>query len=347
MSKKDIIVLSWNGLNDVGGVERVMQLVTDTLSEKFEVGLIDDKYCRDKYPKRYRLLGNTRIGQMILLSYAAHKMKTKNDILIGNGFNAPFVKKEFNFAHGTMYLLKKKLRQFPFGGSTIFEILSMKSSKHIIAVSLEAKETLIKKYHINKEKITVLNNCVNDDKFYPAITSDSNKKCHIIFVGRLEERKGYKTLLLLAQLIENRNDVDLSIATPDTMNVEIFESLKNTKLYIKLKYDEMNDFYNSGNVMFFPSISEGFEMVTLECLSSGVPVVCYGAGAGGEILKKSGPGVYLAKGQPNDELVNEFIKISSEYNSIEAKRTVHDWISANYGVQNYKNELLKIVSKLA
>ena len=339
---KKVSIISWNGINDVGGVERVMQLISEILSDLYEITIIDKEYCVKNVPK-LSFLAKNKIGKMVLASIVAGKLK-KDSLLIGNGFNAPFVYKDINFAHGTMYSLKKRINKFPWGGSSIFEKISMLNSKIILAVSEDAKESLIQNYNINKNKVRILNNCVDGERFFPVFTQDK-ERTNIIFVGRLEERKGVADVLKLAEHIEKCDNIKLYIATPDEENIDEFINFSNTEIKLGLSYDQMNEFYNMGNCMYFPSKSEGFEMVTLEALCAGVPVVCKGVGAGGEIMNKGGKGVYFAEDHI-DDLIKQLIKLKNEYDNNDKKNELHDWVVEEYGKQKYNKRIKEIISEM-
>lgn len=343
MKKEAISIISWYGTSDVGGVERVVRLLMDIFSEYYEVELIDGNKCVKEFPIAKKLC-NTNIGRMLVASFVAKSRKSADRIIIGNGFNAPFIKKDINFAHGTMYSLKKRLGQFVWGGSSVFEMISMKKTDRIIAVSSEAKASLVKDYHIDERKITVVNNCVDDKLFYPKSKELNSAQNVILFVGRLETGKGLKDLIELAKFLEQQEKFYLKIATPSNENIELFSGLRNTVVFPNLRYEEMNNFYNSGDVMYFPSKSEGFELVTLECLCAGIPVICFGVGAAGEILAKKGPGVYLAEGK-DEILLEQLMRIIEIYKNSEKRRELHCWISENFGYDLYKKKILELVQK--
>ncbi|WP_139018742.1 glycosyltransferase family 4 protein, partial [Elizabethkingia anophelis] len=83
--------------------------------------------------------------------------------------------------------------------------------------------------------------------------------------------------------IENNDKYKLSIACNNSNNIELFNGLNNTSIHVGLTTDKMNEFYNSGDIMYFPSKYEGFEMVTLEALSAGIPVIGNDVGAISEL----------------------------------------------------------------
>ncbi len=223
MNRKKISIISWYGIKDVGGVERVMRVISEILSQQSDVSIIDKDYCITEFPY-LAFMAEFRIGQMLLASLVARKKQQYGDLLIGNGFNAPFVNKDINFAHGNMYLLKRKLGVFPWSGSTIFEALSMHRSDLVLSISDEAKEALSLYYHVNTKRIKVLHNCVDDKMFYPMYKQNATNVT-VLFVGRLEETKGFKVILEFAKYIENKDNIKMKIATPSVKNIGYFLNL--------------------------------------------------------------------------------------------------------------------------
>ena len=69
--------------------------------------------------------------------------------------------------------------------------------------------------------------------------------------------------------------------------------MKNTEVIVGLKYEEMREFYNKGNILYLPSMYEGFEMVTTEALACGLKVIGNNIGAISELYDKKIPNVYI------------------------------------------------------
>lgn len=335
---KKIAILSWDGRTNVGGVERVVGLLEDILSKQYYCMIVDKDVVRHYYKGR-ELLYDSKIGRMLLLSFVARELKKAGFFLIGNGFNAPFVQKDICIAHGTMYNVKKSLGQFVWGGSAIFEAISMKKSNRIIAVSLETRKVLIEKYRIKGNKIDVIENCVDCKMFFPVM---QDLDClTVIFCGRLEERKGIDRLFALAKKIDERNNIKLKIATPVSDNVEMFSNLKSTEVCVGFNYSQMNQFYNSGNVMFFPSKSEGYEMVTLECLAAGIPVVGNYVGAIKELVDEGFPGVFIAKSD-EEELITQLITVAMQFQSMRKRKWLHETVNKRLGKEQYMNKICSV-----
>lgn len=338
---KKIAILSWYGRANVGGVERVVCLLEDILSEQYNCMIVDKDVVKHYYKGR-KLLYDSKIGRMLLLSLVASELRKSGFFLIGNGFNAPFVKKDICIAHGTMYNVKKSLNQFAWGGSTIFEALAMKESNRIIAVSQETRKTLTEKYRIRENKIDVIENCVDCEVFFP-LTQNQNGLT-IIFCGRLEERKGIDRLFALAKKIDEKDNIKLKIATPVNNNIGMFSDLKNTEICVGIHYLQMNQFYNSGNVMFFPSKSEGYEMVTGECLAAGIPVVGNYVGAVKELVDESFPGVFIAK-SGEEELLVQLKTVAMQFQPMHKREWLHEAVNKRLGKEQYINKICSVLKK--
>lgn len=339
--KERIAILSWNGKKDIGGVERVVGILSDIFHSEYECYVVDQDYIFSHWQKLIFLASN-HVGRMILLSIAGYRFKRSNYILIGNGFNAPFIYKDFNIAHGTMYDVKKAMKQWVWGGSTMFERISMHNSNRIIAVSNATRDSLIRYYRIKKEKIEVVNNCVDTHRFYP-FNNTKREQLTVLFSGRLEERKGIDVLFRFAQWISNRSDVQLIIASNSMDNVDMFTGIRNVTLHIGMTINEMNCFYNSGNVLFVPSKSEGFEMVTLEALAAGIPVVGNKVGAIAELSAQNFEGVYILSDLSMENIFEQLQHAAICYRSNEKRFLLHNKVNEKFGIDTYAKRILNTV----
>lgn len=167
----------------------------------------------------------------------------------------------------------------------------------------------------------------------------------MLFCGRLEKRKGIDRLYELAQKIETENDMNLIIATPNDYNVQRFRKLKRTTVKIGLKKEDMNIFYNSGNVMYFPSISEGFGLVTVECLSAGVPVLGYAVGAIDELHSKGQKGIALIGETIEEDIIN-LRRLASQFSELSARESLHEDMVKNCGFKRYSMQLRRLMDTI-
>lgn len=342
-----IYIVSWQGTDSAGGMERVVGIIERIVAEKYKVVILDKAFLKQDKFLKHMFKTEHPVWLMFLSSICAKKNLKKEDILIGNGFNAPFVRKDISIAHGCMYTYKKAIGLAAWSGSTPFEKISLQNSRKILSVSREVQDSIIKFYKIKKEKIRVVNNTVNTDIFFPIHRENVGEKITILFCGRLEDGKGIDVLQQLIESIQNEKNVAINIATPTSENAEIFTQWESVSVNIGLSLADMNDFYNSGHVLFVPSKSEGFEMVTLEALAAGIPVVGNRVGAIKELAYQKFDGVY-----PLDDLHDiEFVKrkifeTALSYNQNVIKRNeLHERVKERFGLEQYAQTIMEEVGK--
>lgn len=340
-----VYIVSWHGVDNTGGMERVVGLHQRIIEKKYRVVILDKDYIRNHGVLKHIYFSNHPVYLMVLFSLCAKLVKRKGDLLIGNGFNAPFVKKDISIAHGTMYAVKKSLGQPVWSGSTPFERIALRNSRRIISVSEEAKRIMVSHYGIKKDKIVVINNCVNTDIFFP-IEKQYTEIITILFCGRLEKRKGIEDLYRLAVLVGKEENVRLRIAATDQNNIDMFSELHNVEVCYELGLGEMNAFYNGGEVLYLPSKYEGFEMVTLESLAAGVPVVGNRVGAIQELAEQRFMGVYLLEDMDADKTLQQLRRVALEFKGNMGKRSdLHKRVQEKLGLENYAKQIMTEIDK--
>ncbi|UTF94124.1 glycosyltransferase family 4 protein [Elizabethkingia anophelis] len=340
-------LVSYNGLSNSGGVEKVCNYLFEIINDKcFEIVLIDSEVINNTpYGKFYKMLFNKiHIIAFTFFSslYIAIKRK-KGDIKIAHGFNSPFFKTDFLFIHGTMrgYAEGIGINNTNLGSKLLIwlERTATRNADVILSVSQNAIDEVRKYYTKTISKYFIVNNGVDDKVFYPIEKGNKEEKIVILFCGRLDYGKGVYDILQLAKNIENKNKYKLSIACNNSNNIELFNGLNNTSIHVGLTTDKMNEFYNSGDIMYFPSKYEGFEMVTLEALSAGVPVIGNDIGAISELVKHNDPGVSLIN---TEDIFTQIDNICNKYKS--EKIFLHEYYKSHYGIELYKDKILKIIS---
>lgn len=347
--KTKLLIVSWYGINCVGGVERVTQYMSNAWKEKYDITIIDMRYIRKNFIMAKLLTGMHSVTDSIIMSYCINKICRKykhNNILfkcVTQGHSAPFVKADIAFAHGTMrgYKIAIEGKKAKWKFNQLFEKICFQNSGQVVAVSKRVANEVNQLYKIPLNKICILDNCVDTDFFTPSYATGKKDKYNIIFAGRLEQRKGIDKLLKLAQRIERIDEFELHIATPNTQNMEIFRNFTHTTVRHGLNKSEMRDFYRSGDLMFFPSLYEGFEMVTTECLSCGVPVIGNKVGAIGDLYEKGLEGVYLLP--KKNEISYEYLThICHKFRKKSNKQILHNNMEQFYSEKVYKERLQKL-----
>ncbi len=158
---------------------------------------------------------------------------------------------------------------------------------HTIAVCQALRDAMVR-LHVPEEKITVIPNGVDENKFFPADKTTSrehlglpNKKI-LLSVGRLEPLKGFQLLIkTLKRLREDfgKEDLYLVIVGEGPYRKELEALIAALKLneHVLLAgvkpHAELRKWYNAANYFCLASEREGWPNVLLEALACGTPVI--------------------------------------------------------------------------
>lgn len=160
----------------------------------------------------------------------------------------------------------------------IIESASYKKASKIIAVSSNTKKILIKHYAIQEKNISVIPNGVDISHFYPMKVE--NIENSILYVGRLDKRKGIDFLIKTIPLIkEEIPDIKLFIGGKGKLRESLEEFVKLNNLNDNVEFlgfiseDELTKWYNRAELVVIPSIFEGFGITAIEAMACGTPVI--------------------------------------------------------------------------
>jgi glycosyltransferase involved in cell wall biosynthesis len=325
----NITLVSLNGDDNSGGVERVAYYLNAILSEKYSVSILKRKGKPGKFDKLiYPLLFSLRL------------LFKKKSIVISNSWQSFLYPVDFSIHHGTTvgYMRRAGISSKKSALLAWMEKISAQRAKTVLAVSENCKRELIELYGIAPEKIVVLNNLVDERLFYPQAVEKSDK-ITILFSGRLEERKGLSALLELAQAIESTDKYQLKIAANSGYNTALFANFKNTVILSGLDINAMRRFYNSGDVFYFPTKYEGFSMSTLEALACGTPVRGTGFAIPEEIRHYD-----FVHIEETADIEKIFVAVETMRRKFENIRSeIHRTIARDFGYEQYKVKLFQII----
>lgn len=195
-----------------------------------------------------------------------------------------------NSETGLAAFLEKKLIDF--------DKKSIEKADKIITVSNFVKQNLISIYKLPDSKISVIYNGIHPEDYecpenevwkIKSMLNITNQPA-ILFVGRLEPRKGVHLLLKAFKLILKHKKCKLIITGSGKQNLfkKLAKSLNVEKQTIFTGYvsnTTLKKLYNACNVLVIPSLFEGFSITALEAMAAGKPIVASNIGGIPEIIK--------------------------------------------------------------
>lgn len=360
MKPKKAWLISFNGKSYAGGVERVVYYLDEYLhSRGIETKLIDEDY----------LVNHTLLGRLFnqLFRYRHFKKRKaiylarytsaflwltrqRGRVVISQGESVPFFPADVAFIHGSYHCMEVAYGRTASGLSRMAALQqrACKIARKILAVSARVKADLVQYYGTAADKITVVNNCVDTSRFHPFEKRQTSVRT-LLYVGRMESAKGMDVLLKLAPVIEQSEHWQLLIACNKSPNSALFNGFTKTTVKEGLLIDNIaREAYALGDLLILPSKFEGFELVTLEALSVGIPVVGNHVGAIGELKDRGFPGVHLLPDMsaPDAGTLACFDEILTAFERTNQPGTLHGQVTQEFGIDRYFEKLDLILEPL-
>lgn len=170
-----------------------------------------------------------------------------------------------------------------------------RNADQIIAVSNYSADDLASR-GIDRENIAVVQNGVDTSRFHPGRSSIEfdDWDTMLLYVGPLVDRKGVHHLIrAMPDILED--DPDTGLVIVGSGNREELEDLasemgvqENVLFTGFVSEEELPEYYRAADVFVFPSWLEGFGMVLIEAMASGLPVVSTNATAIPEVVGEAG-----------------------------------------------------------
>ena len=164
-----------------------------------------------------------------------------------------------------------------------------------IVVASRFSESSVREAVIAAEKITVIPYGVDSDSFSPGEKRDARAaRMVFLFVGLLKKEKGIHTLLAAwSQLAAPGAELWLA-GSGEADVIESARRVPGVKVFGKLAQQELRQIYRDADVFVFPTFYDGFGMVLLEAMSSGLPVIATPNCAAPELIRDGEAGVIFS-----------------------------------------------------
>jgi glycosyltransferase involved in cell wall biosynthesis len=181
-------------------------------------------------------------------------------------------------------------------------MLMKQLADYYVSISRKMVEELLS-LGIGRERIMYLPNGVDTNLFKPAKRKEENL---ILFVGRVNARKGVKILVRALQYLETPAKLVIIGPMDETFKPEIMTLITdmNQKGKHKIEYlgamsnTDAIKWYQQSSLFVLPSFAEGFPMTILEALSCETPVIATCVGGIPEIVKDNTTGILIQPDNP-------------------------------------------------
>jgi starch synthase len=147
-------------------------------------------------------------------------------------------------------------------------------AKTVIAISDFLKTTLIDGgLDSRKIKVIPLGFDISAIRYVPSTVSLKNRPLRLLYAGRITQRKGMKYLLQAIKSFSSR-DVELHIIGNIHGTGKAFSEYKDLYQFKPgVTQQVLFNMYADYDALVFPSVLEGFGLVTIEAMGAGLPVI--------------------------------------------------------------------------
>ena len=187
-----------------------------------------------------------------------------------------------------------------------------------------------------------------DNNFFKSKKTKKFDNFTIVFCGSLSPRKGVHNLIESFKLA-NISGSQLLIIGAKGRSKDYNEYLKkistnNTLFYGSLSQSDLSNVLSKCHLFVLPSLVDGFGLVVLQAISSGLPVIISSNVGAADVIRQFGGGDIFQYNNINDltEKIINFYKIKKNINyNFELKHVIN-----NSSWDNYGNKLYNFIEKI-
>ena len=190
----------------------------------------------------------------------------------------------------------------------------IKKSDHIITVSQYSKNDICSRFGVEKEKVTVVYNSVEEPKINELQEPDD----YILYVSEIERAKNLRTLIRSYVLLPGKikSKYKLFVVGKKGNDYEnVVQLIKDNEIEDRVHFfgfvsdDELKELYSKAYCFVFPSLFEGFGLPVLEAMAKGTPVICSNSSS---IPEVGGSAVLTFDPLDENELMNQIVKLIND-----------------------------------
>lgn len=198
----------------------------------------------------------------------------------------------------------------------LLERLAINQADLLLSPSMDLGKFVASDTGISIKDIEILRNPVDTDLFCPegrfALSATENVR--VLFVGRLEERKGIHILIeSIPKILKQFKQVEFCIVGNDTNTAPDGESMRGylqqclaqngsldrVEFISHVPLEQMPEYYRSADICVIPSLYDNAPYTCIEALASGKPVIVSSFGGTKEYVEEGVTGFVVPGENPN------------------------------------------------
>lgn len=184
----------------------------------------------------------------------------------------------------------------------------LRNANKVICLTKEYKDFINKKYEINKGKIVVIPNGINED-FISNKSNKDSENINLLYVGRLSIEKNISKIIEAVSLIKNKKII-LNIVGEGEKKEEIKKLISDKKLNNVILHGKKTGYnlinlYDSADMFLLVSNYECLSLVLLEAMATETPIIASDILGNRSIIKNNYNGLLV---KPTSKKIAEAIK---------------------------------------
>lgn len=351
-------------------IEKKYKLIVFSIyDEKAEWTSREYKYCKifyikmNKFSYMYgralnllaRIFGQDRVKNRIYYSRVFEKIKYIEGVMAVVFEGGPLVPigKFREYTNNLIY--HSHVREWPGNKRYLYD--------KIITVSSFCQNDWLKMYP--SQKIHILKNCIDSEKFVRQITNDEGKNIKsklgikeddfvVVYVGRIIPLKGVMELVEAWKYIDNKRIKLLIIGSLyNSFDVDISYSMMLEQIVQKDRRIVLAGYVDNGclykylqlcDVQVVPTIGdEAAGLVAVEGMASGLPLICTNSGGLPE-YSCSGESIVVERGSDlSQDIAREIIRIYDDSAIKDVAKNKRDIVIEEYSKQVYYRDFFRIL----
>jgi len=223
---------------------------------------------------------------------------------------------------------------------------------------METYEELIYKYHVNKEKITLIYNGVDLKKFTPPSMDERERArqkynicpdtISISIIARLTEAKGAKYLIEAVSKLRESYKIKILFAGegPLRKELELLAKRMNVNVEFLGWIDDVREILYASDISILPSLQEGFALSVIEAMATKVPVIRTKTAGAFDQIRSNYNGI-LINPRSAEEIKNALVMLIENPNLRESiKQNAYDSVVKKFSAITMTESYMKIYKKI-